>query len=66
MKDDLHNIPFQVEHLIQNMMNKQERSHVRENYRARLKAIRDGIDAAIRKYDNEVMMNNSGVKKKRA
>lgn len=66
MKDDLHNIPFQVEHLIQNMMNKSERSHIRENYRARLKAIRDGVDAAIRKYDNEVMMNNSGVKKKRA
>lgn len=66
MKDELHNIPFQVEHLIQNMMNKGERSHIRENYRARLKAIRDGVDAAIRKYDNEVMMNNSGVKKKRA
>jgi hypothetical protein len=66
MKDELHNIPFQVEHLVQNMMNKQERSHIRENYRARLKSIRDSIDASIRKYDNEVMMNNSGVKKKRA
>lgn len=66
MKNEQHNIPFQVEHLIQNMMNQQERSHVRENYRARLKAIRDAIDASIRKYDNEVMMNNSGVKKKRA
>jgi hypothetical protein len=65
MKDDLHNIPFQVEHLMQNMMNKQERSHVRENYRARLKAIRDAIDASIRKYDNDITMNMP-VKKKRA
>ena len=66
MKDELQNIPFQVENLIRNMMDKNERPHIRDNYRARLKAIRDGVDAAIRKYDNEVMMNNSGVKKKRA
>ena len=65
MKDEQYNLPFQVEHLIQNMMNKQERSHVRENYRARLKSIRDAIDTQIRKYDNEVIMNTP-VKKKRA
>lgn len=66
MKNEQYNIPFQVEHLIQNMMNPQERSHVRENYRARLKAIRDAIDISIRKYDNEVAMNLGAVKKKRA
>lgn len=64
--DDQHNLPFQVEHLIQNMMNKQERSHIRENYRMRLKSIRDVIDAQMRKYDNEVTMSNVGVRKKRA
>jgi hypothetical protein len=66
MKDELHNLPFQVEHLIQNMMNKQERPHVRENYRARLKSIRDTIDAQMRKYDNEITMSNVSVRKKRA
>lgn len=66
MKDETYNLPFQVESLIQNMMNKQERSHVRENYRARLKSIRDIIDDSIRKYDTEVTMTLSNVKKKRA
>lgn len=60
-----HNIPFQVENLIQNMMNKSEREHVRENYRMRLESIRDAIDASLKKYRNDSFMNVP-VRKKRA
>lgn len=64
MNDEPHNIPFQVQNLIENMMNKQERPHIRENYRMRLESIRDSIDASLRKYKNDDMMNQ--VKQKRA
>jgi hypothetical protein len=64
MKDESHNIPFQVQSLIENMMNKQEKQHVRDNYRMRLESIRDSIDASLRKYKNDDMMNQ--VKRKRA
>lgn len=64
MKDESHNIPFQVQSLIDSMMNKQERSHIRDNYRVRLESIRDAIDASLRKYKNEDAMFS--VKKKRA
>jgi hypothetical protein len=64
MKDESHNIPYQVQHLIDNMMNKQEKSHIRDNYRMRLESIRDSIDHSLRKYKNEDMMFN--VKRKRA
>jgi len=65
MSDSNHNIPFQVENLIQNMMNKSEREHVRENYRMRLESIRDAIDASLKKYRNDSFMNVP-VRKKRA
>jgi hypothetical protein len=65
MKDESHNIPFQVQTLIESMMNKQERSHIRDNYRVRLEAIRDVIDSNLRKYKNDDMMHNQ-VKRKRA
>jgi hypothetical protein len=64
MKDESHNIPFQVQSLIDSMMNKTERQHVRDNYRVRLESIRDTIDASLRKYKTEDTMFN--VKKKRA
>jgi hypothetical protein len=64
MKDESHNIPFQVQSLIDSMMNKTERSHIRDNYRVRLESIRDTIDASLKKYKTEDTMFN--VKKKRA
>jgi hypothetical protein len=64
MKDESHNVPFQVQNLIDSMMNKTERQHVRDNYRVRLESIRDTIDASLRKYKTEDTMFN--VKKKRA
>lgn len=65
MKDESHNVPFQVQNLIDSMMNKTERSHIRENYRMRLESIRDAIDANLRKYKNDDMMQ-SQMKRKRA
>ena len=64
MKDESHNIPFQVQSLIDSMMNKTERSHIRDNYIVRLESIRDAIDNALRKYKNDDARFN--VKKKRA
>lgn len=64
MKDESHNIPFQVQNLIDSMMNKQEKSHIRDNYCMRLESIRDSIDMSLKKYKNEDMMFN--MKKKRA
>lgn len=65
MRDESHNIPFQVESLIQNMLDKSERQHVRENYRVRLESIRDAIDSSLRKYKNDDMMQ-AQIKRKRA
>jgi hypothetical protein len=65
MRDESHNIPFQVESLIHNMLDKSERQHVRENYRARLESIRDAIDSSLRKYKNDDMMQ-AQTKRKRA
>lgn len=65
MKDESHNIPFQVQNLIDSMMNKEERSHVRDNYRFRLESIRDAIDNSLKKYKNEEYMSMTG-KRKRA
>lgn len=62
--DESHNIPFQVQSLIDSMMNRQEKSHIRDNYRMRLESIRDSIDASLRKYKNDDMMQQ--VKRKRA
>jgi hypothetical protein len=64
MKDESHNIPFQVQSLIESMMNKQESQHIRDNYRMRLESIRDSIDASLRKFKNDDMMKQ--VNRKRA
>jgi len=34
-------------------MNKQEKPHIRDNYRMRLESIRDSIDTSLRKYKND-------------
>jgi hypothetical protein len=64
MYDGSHNVPFQVQSLIDQMMDKQEKSHIRDNYRMRLESIRDSIDISLRKYKNDDMMHNR-VKRKR-
>jgi hypothetical protein len=61
MKNDL---PFQVEHLINSLLNTKENVHLRQNYRIRLDSIRESIEKSIKKYDNELYMANT--KKKRA
>lgn len=63
MKEEFPNIPFQVENLIRNMMDKNERPHIRDNYRNRLEAIKSAIDQSIRKYDNDAMMHGGGKKR---
>lgn len=61
MKPD---IPFQIEHLINSLLNQKENVHIRGNYRERLVSINEAIDKAIKKYDNEAYI--SKVRKKRA
>lgn len=57
-------IPFQVVHLIEQMLNKSDNVHVRANYRQRLDSIRKAIDQGIKKYDNEMLLTSSVVKGK--
>lgn len=63
-------VPFQVQNVIDNMLNKKENVHLRGNYRFRLESIRAAIDSAIKQYDNEAFLSNSSSvktsKKKRA
>ena len=47
-------VPFQVQTLIASLKNKQERVHIRGNYRQRLEGIRRAIDNAIFDYDTEM------------
>jgi hypothetical protein len=65
MNDGSHNVPFQVQSLIDNMMDNKEKSHIRDNYRMRLESIRDSIDTSLRKYKNDDMMHNR-VKRRRS
>ena len=57
-------VPFQIEHLINSLLNKNENIHIRGNYRMRLEAIKEAIDKSIKKYDNELYVSNT--RKKRA
>jgi hypothetical protein len=57
-------VPFQIEHLINSLLNKNENVHIRGNYRMRLETIKETIDKAIKKYDNELYISNT--RKKRA
>ena len=59
-------LPFQVETVIESMMNKKDPAHIRYNYRMRLEGIRDAIDKSLKKYDEEMFMSpNQGRNKKR-
>ena len=58
MKKEELNIPFQVEALINNMLNNKDNVYVRANYKNRLLSIKDAIDKSIKKYDNELYLSN--------
>lgn len=67
MKKDVNTnmVPFQVQSIIDNMLNPRDNVHLRGNFKFRLENIKTAIDSAIKKYDNEVFLSNS-TKKKRA
>jgi len=67
MKNDevVVNLPFQVESVIESMMNKKDPAHIRYNYRMRLEGMRDAIDKSLKKYDEEMFMNPNQGRKKR-
>lgn len=48
-------VPFQVQTLIATLRDKNERVHVRGNYRQRLASIKTAIDNAIVEYDREMV-----------
>lgn len=58
-------VPFQVQSIIDNMLNQKDNVHLRGNYRFRLESIRSAIDTAIKKYDNEVFLSNLPTQKKK-
>lgn len=59
-------VPFQVEHLINSLLNKKENIYLRQNYRQRLVSIQEALDKALKKFDNELLLSNTQGKKKRA
>jgi hypothetical protein len=67
MKNDevVVHLPFQVESVIESMMNKKDPAHIRYNYRMRLEGMRDAIDKSLKKYDEEMFMNPNQGRKKR-
>jgi len=56
MENDV-SLPFQVESLIKSLLDKNDNIHIRNNFRQRLDSIRDAIDKAIVKYDQEYNSN---------
>lgn len=54
MKEELNQVPIQVVHLIDSLRDKNERVHIRGNYRQRLDSIRTVIDRALSEYDAEM------------
>jgi hypothetical protein len=54
MKEELTHVPIQVVHLIDCLKDKNERVHIRGNYRMRLDQIRQVCDKAITEYDIEM------------
>ena len=57
-------VPFQIEHLINSLLNKNESVYIRQNYRQRLETIRETIEKSVKKFDDELYVANT--KKKRA
>jgi hypothetical protein len=59
------NVPFQLQNIIDGMLNETDSVFVRMNYRMRLNEIRLAIDAAIKAYDNDLALKESNQKRKR-
>jgi hypothetical protein len=60
-------VPYQLECIIQGMLNSRDNIYVRGNYRMRLDTIRREIDKAIKKYDDELTIaEGSKYRKKNA
>lgn len=58
------NVPFQIQNLIDSLLNKKDNVYIRGNYRARLDEINREISKAIRKYDDELYLSDSKGKKR--
>lgn len=66
-RDSNNNVPFQVQQIIESMLNNKDNVYIRGNYRSRLDIIRSEIEKAIKKYDHEVYMADvSGKGRRRA
>ena len=50
------NVPFQVQSIIDGLLNERDNLYVRNNYRMRLNEIKLAIETAMRRYDNEVAL----------
>lgn len=59
------NVPYQVQHLIDSMLNKNDNIHLRGNFRGRLDHIREQINKAILKYDTDVMLVRTSERSKK-
>jgi Fic family protein len=57
------NIPFQIQNLLDSMLNPKENIYVRGNYRNRLDIIRTEISKAISKYDQDVIVADTKKRK---
>lgn len=57
MSDNV-NIPYQLQQIIQSLLNRGDSVHLRSNYRLRLVTIKEEIESALRKYDQEVMLQD--------
>lgn len=67
MTKEVNSVPYQLQQIIDSMLNKKDNVYIRSNYRMRLNAIRSVLDKAIEKYDNELIMADASKgKKKRA
>lgn len=65
MKENL-SLPFQVESLINNMMDEKQSVYIRSNYRNTLDNISRAVDKAVRHFDKQVHeLANAESKKKR-
>jgi hypothetical protein len=56
------NVPYQVQQIIEGLLNTRDNVYVRGNYRMRLDEIKLVIEQAIKKYDNELILSE-GLKK---
>jgi len=56
-KVDVETLPFQVQSLIDSLLNKKEPTHIRNNYRMRLFDISSAIEQSIKEFDNEMILS---------